>query len=170
MIDLTLNYLNRLRVSIVVVIIIVCLSIIDIYGDLIEGSSITHIIEESIMVIVFMTIIGILIRKLVLSVNSIGLLKVELANIKRLHEKQTEEMQKARSNYSEVIREQFEKWGLTKSEVETGFLLLKGLSLKEIAEVRTVKEKTARQQASNIYTKAGLAGRHEFAGWFFEDL
>ena len=122
------------------------------------------------MVIVFMTIIGILIRKLVLSVNSIGLLKVELANIKRLREKQTEEMQKARSNYSEVIREQFEKWGLTKSEVETGFLLLKGLSLKEIAEVRTVKEKTARQQASNIYTKAGLAGRHEFAGWFFEDL
>jgi len=49
-------------------------------------------------------------------------------------------------------------------------LLLKGLSFEEIASVRDTKEKTVRQQASSIYRKSGLNGRHEFAAWFFEDF
>ena len=57
---------------------------------------------------------------------------------------------------------------MTMSEKEIGFLLLKGLSLKEIASVRGTREKSARQQSSNIYAKVGVSGRHEFAGFFFE--
>jgi len=49
-------------------------------------------------------------------------------------------------------------------------LLLKGLSIKEIAALRETHEKTVRQQASAIYRKAGVAGRHAFAAWFIEDL
>ena len=48
--------------------------------------------------------------------------------------------------------------------------LLKGLSFDEIATVRDTKEKTVRQQATAIYRKSGLNGRHEFAAWFFEDF
>ena len=48
-------------------------------------------------------------------------------------------------------------------------LLLKGLSLKEIAAVRNTHEKTTRQQASAIYRKAGVTGRHAFSAWFIED-
>ena len=59
---------------------------------------------------------------------------------------------------------------LTGSEIEVGWLLLKGLSLKEIAFVRSTKEKTVRQQASSIYKKAGVSGRYAFSAWFKEDI
>ncbi|WP_370693518.1 helix-turn-helix transcriptional regulator [Pseudoalteromonas sp. 1_MG-2023] len=49
-------------------------------------------------------------------------------------------------------------------------LLLKGLSFKEISAIRHTKEKTVRQQASVIYSKANVEGRHEFAAWFLEDF
>ncbi len=48
-------------------------------------------------------------------------------------------------------------------------LLLKGLRFDEIAAVRNGKEKTARQQASAIYSKSGLNDRHAFAAQVFEE-
>lgn len=69
-----------------------------------------------------------------------------------------------------AIDTQLSKWHLTDSEKEVAFLLLKGLSLKEIAETRKTSERTARTQAVSIYAKAGLSGRSEFAAFFLEDL
>jgi len=72
--------------------------------------------------------------------------------------------------YSIYLRKQFTAWSLTNSEKEVAILLLKGLSFKEMAELRATKVKTVRQQASSIYQKAGVAGRYEFSAWFFEDM
>ena len=69
-----------------------------------------------------------------------------------------------------AIDKQLEKWNLTVSEKEVAFLLLKGLSLKEIAEVRQTTEKTARVQSMAIYAKAGISGRSELSAFFLEDL
>lgn len=44
-----------------------------------------------------------------------------------------------------AIEQQFEAWGLTPAEREVGLLLLKGLSFKELAEVRQTSERTVRQ-------------------------
>ncbi|MCZ7679332.1 MAG: hypothetical protein M5U28_11460 [Sandaracinaceae bacterium] len=49
-------------------------------------------------------------------------------------------------------------------------LLLKGLSLKEIAAARDTGERTAREQARAVYRKSGLSGRAELAAFFLEDL
>jgi len=49
-------------------------------------------------------------------------------------------------------------------------LLIKGLSIKEISELRDVKEKTVCQQATSIYVKSGYAGRHKLAAHFIEYL
>jgi DNA-binding NarL/FixJ family response regulator len=57
-----------------------------------------------------------------------------------------------------------------RSEREVGLLLLKGLSLKDIAVVRGASEATVRQQAQAIYRKADLAGRAELSAFFLEDL
>lgn len=76
----------------------------------------------------------------------------------------------ARRQYSQVIHDQFELWQLTQSEQNVAMLLLKGLSFKEISAVRETKEKTVRQQASTIYNKSGVEGRHDFAAWFLEDF
>ena len=69
-----------------------------------------------------------------------------------------------------VMHGQFERWGLSSSETEVAILLIKGLSMKEIASVRDVKEKTVRHQATSIYAKSGFSGRHELAAHFIEDL
>lgn len=71
---------------------------------------------------------------------------------------------------SRAIDLQLVKWNLTRAEKEVAFLLLKGLSLKEIAEVRKTSEKTTRVQSTSIYAKSGLAGRSELSAFFLEDL
>lgn len=71
---------------------------------------------------------------------------------------------------SQAIDQQLETWRLTPAEKEIAFLLLKGLSFKEIAAVRDASERTVRQQALAVYAKSGLAGRAELAAFFLEDL
>ena len=77
---------------------------------------------------------------------------------------------KVRRQLGGLIQTQFRDWDLTDSEQEVGLLLLKGLSFKEIAALRQTQEKTVRAQASGIYRKAGVSGRHAFAAWFIEDF
>jgi len=47
----------------------------------------------------------------------------------------------------QAIEVQFSRWNLTEAEREVALLILKGLSHKEIAEVRGTSERTAREQA-----------------------
>lgn len=68
------------------------------------------------------------------------------------------------------IKAQFNEWGLTPAEQDVALLLLKGLSMKEIATVRQVGERTTRQQATIIYEKTGLKGRAALSAYFLEDL
>lgn len=69
-----------------------------------------------------------------------------------------------------AIERQFERWQLTPAEADVALQLLKGLSLKEVAQLRSTSERTVRQQALTVYRKAGLAGRAELAAFFLEDL
>ncbi len=71
---------------------------------------------------------------------------------------------------SSYIAEQFKEWKFTQTEINISWLMLKGFSFKDIAELRDVKEKTIRQQASAIYAKAGCTNRNEFNSLFFEEL
>jgi DNA-binding NarL/FixJ family response regulator len=48
--------------------------------------------------------------------------------------------------------------------------MIKGLTFNEIAEVRSTKEKTVRQQASAIYAKSGLSGRNNLSAWLIDAL
>lgn len=69
-----------------------------------------------------------------------------------------------------AIENQFTRWQLTKAEAEVGLLLLKGLSHKEIAEVRQTSERTTREQARAVYRKSGLSSRTSLSSFFLEDL
>lgn len=69
-----------------------------------------------------------------------------------------------------AIERQFERWQLTDAERSVALLLLKGLSLEEIAAARGTSERTARQQSLAVYKKAGLGGRAELSAFFLEDL
>jgi DNA-binding CsgD family transcriptional regulator len=69
-----------------------------------------------------------------------------------------------------AIEAQFNRWNLTEAEREIALLLLKGLSLREIATLRATGEQTVRTQARSLYSKAGLSGRAALSAFFLEDL
>ena len=69
-----------------------------------------------------------------------------------------------------AIDSQLERWKLTEAEHQVALLLLKGLSLREIATLRETSERTVRQQSLAVYRKAGLTGRAELSAFFLEDL
>jgi DNA-binding CsgD family transcriptional regulator len=69
-----------------------------------------------------------------------------------------------------AIDAQFQRWGLTAAQCEVALLILKGLSYKEIGELRQTTDHTARNQALAIYRKAGLSNRSEMAAFFLEDF
>ncbi|AHZ85748.1 LuxR C-terminal-related transcriptional regulator [Bdellovibrio bacteriovorus] len=94
----------------------------------------------------------------------------ENARLKSEAQEWKQEARKYIEGLSHSIDLQLSKWSLSLAEKEVALLLLKGLSLKEIAEVRGTSEKTARAQSIAIYSKSGLAGRSELAAFFLEDL
>lgn len=67
-----------------------------------------------------------------------------------------------------VIDEEFGEWKLSSAEADIAWFMLRGLPLKEIAQVRGTSERTVRQQAQAIYRKAGLDGRSDLAGRVLE--
>jgi len=81
-----------------------------------------------------------------------------------------EEAKALQAGMGSALDQQFQRWGLTAAQREVALLVLKGLSYKEIAELRATAEHTVRNQALAIYRKAGLASRSEMAAYFLEDL
>lgn len=81
-----------------------------------------------------------------------------------------EELERKLVGATDHINAEFSNWKLTESENEIGWLLLKGLSFKEMAEARGTSERTVRQQARAIYAKSGLSSRSDVAAYFFEDF
>lgn len=160
----------RDKVIAVILLIIMVLNFFDVLTDISLGVPDWHILSESFIV----TISGIgaifLFKDIRTRTSNISRLKKELIVSDDKLKNIPEEMKNARHKYSEVIHTQFEQWALTLSEQEVAMLLLKGLSFKEISAVRNTKEKTVRQQASSIYSKSNVEGRHEFAAWFLEDF
>jgi len=129
----------------------------DIVADLAADDE--NLLHIAIELIVFIAITTVLFREF----RRLSQLKVELSE---------ERVRTARlsGELLAVMRNQFTQWGLSPSESEVALLLIKGLSMREVAQARQVKEKTVRQQATSVYAKSGYAGRHELAAHFIEDL
>jgi len=154
----------------IILLIIMCLNFIDVVTDISLGVPLDHILLESLIVIASGIGAIFLIKNMYALTSDIARLKQALLVSDDKFRNISDEMKSARHEYSAVIHSQFEQWSLTPSEQEVAMLLLKGLSFKEISGVRNTKEKTVRQQASVIYSKASVEGRHEFAAWFLEDF
>jgi DNA-binding CsgD family transcriptional regulator len=97
-------------------------------------------------------------------------LEASLLKVKKNLESANIRLQEGKREFFKTIQWQFKQWHLTPSEQQVALLILKGCSIKEIAKIRSTKEKTVRNQASAIYNKSALTGRHELSAWFFEDM
>ena len=148
--------------------IIILASGLDLFADLEHGADTAHILKESLLVVLSLLAIVWLFYEKNIQAQQIKHLKKELEQTNK--NKADEYIVEGRRQLAKIISQQFKQWQLTQSETEVGLLLIKGLSLKEIAALRNTAEKTVRQQASAIYKKSDISGRHAFAAWFIEDI
>ncbi len=142
----------------------------DLLTDLSQGASVTHLIQETGLLGIAISILIWLVMENGRKQTQLTYLLNELDEIRAMPQPDSPQLLHARLQLSEAISSQLNVWQLTQSEQEIGWLLLKGYSLKEIATLRGTAEKTIRQQASSIYQKSGVSGRHAFSAWFLEDL
>lgn len=157
-------------VMILIFLMVVIASGADLLTDMSHGATVKHLIKEAVILgfslfAVFWLLLGVHQQSL-----EIAALEKELIEAVNTQSQPNKYILEFREKLGTVVAQQFSEWRLTKSEIEVGWLLLKGLSLKEISIVRNTLEKTVRQQASSIYKKAGLTGRHTFSAWFIEDI
>lgn len=149
--------------------IVILINLYDLWLDISHNAADWHLFVEIFLIFISTITLLWLALSLRLQRRELAQLKQEI-NQKSRVVSSAPKVQAIRHQLSEVIQEQFTDWQLTVSEQEVALFLLKGLSFKEISAVRNTLEKTVRQQASTIYKKAGLSGRHEFSAWFIEDF
>ncbi|NQV83132.1 MAG: LuxR family transcriptional regulator [Rhodospirillales bacterium] len=94
----------------------------------------------------------------------------QIRRLLREHREARASIQVASGELLAVIYAKFDAWELTPSEREIALLLIKGLSVREISEIRDTRPGTVKSQSSAVYQKAGVKGRNELAAYFVEDL
>ncbi len=163
--------MNAIRFSLGIFILLFLISSVDILYDWRGmGGLNAHILVEMVMGLTSLVAFGVLLFSSWKQNKAFAAMDSNLSEVKEALDTSQHQTKKLMGEFSKIIQSQFETWKLTVSEKEVALLLLKGLSLEEVATVRETKEKTVRQQASNVYKKAGIAGRHELVAFFFEDL
>jgi DNA-binding CsgD family transcriptional regulator len=142
----------------------------DLYHDHADGVPMQHIWHELFMFA--FTIFGIIALsiKITKQRKNLSLLKLELDQEKTTNTDWKTKSLGAATLIRQLIDEQFALWHLSQSEKDVALLLIKGFSMKEIAEIRSTQEKTVRQQAMSIYKKSSLSGRQQLAAFFLEDI
>jgi DNA-binding CsgD family transcriptional regulator len=142
----------------------------DVAADYRAGTERLHLVTESIVMGLALVGLVVLWRQVRFVQRRAEQLTVDLEAALREAEHFREEAHDALRGLGEAIDRQFTRWNLSPAEREVGLLLLKGLSHKEIAEVRSTSETTIRQQALAVYRKSGLRSRAELSAFFLEDL
>ncbi|PQO23196.1 hypothetical protein C2I36_09015 [Rhodobacteraceae bacterium WD3A24] len=72
--------------------------------------------------------------------------------------------------FMDLMEERFDEWGLTPSERDVALFAVKGLSTRQIAELRSTSQGTVKAQTNAIYRKAGVSGRPQLLSLFIDDL
>ena len=149
---------------------IVVLKIVDLVADMGMILPASHVAQEWLLLTLSLAGFVYLVCDMRKRTRAIDRLKRSLSLSEDRRVLLGKELRDAKEQHGIAVRHQLEAWKLTASEQQVAMLLLKGLSLKEIAAVRETREKTVRQQASMVYAKSGLEGRHALAAWFLEDF
>ncbi len=153
------------------------LAALDVGFDLREGTTVGHVVTEGSIVAVGLAGALLMAHRLTQLLRSERAARAQVSALTdRLEATEAEaarwrgEARDLLAGLGAALDRQFERWALSPAEKEVALLLLKGLSHKEVAEVRSISEATARQQARAVYKKSGLSGRHDLAAFFLEDL
>jgi len=152
------------------VMLVLAASATEVIGEIAEGQSLVEMVDDIAIFLISLAVVVMSAIEYWHQQRALTELKARFESSRGKLAEVDAEGPRIASQYRQVMQKQFDVWKLTASEQDVVLGLLKGLSFREVAEIRETREKTVRQQAANVYRKAGVAGRHELAGWFFEDL
>lgn len=160
---------ERLIISAILV-FIATLTFIDIANDYFDGVAFWHISIETIVGLTALAGVYYLIKSRFTMQRTLEKEK-QFSNELNLEAQKWKRVSKTYlDGLSVEINKQLDKWELTEAEKRVAFLLLKGFSIKEIADLRKTSEKTVSTQVNSIYFKSGLPGRSALSAFFLEDL
>jgi len=143
---------------------------LDLAGDASTGADRAHLmVETGVMALAVMGIVALWQGRRQAEVRA-ARLGTDLEAAREEARRYRDEARDALEGLGEAIDRQFARWQLTAAEREVGLLLLKGLSHREVAELRATNEATVRQQALMVYRKSGLRNRADLSAYFLEDL
>lgn len=149
---------------------IVLLIAIDLVEDWRRGSRSPHLELEAVVLVLAAVGLWLLRGRVLRERARARELRARLSEASAAAESWRRDNEALTAGLGRAIDLQFASWKLTAAEREVALLLLKGLSLREIATLRGTSERTVRQQSLAIYRKAGLTGRAELSAFFLEDL
>lgn len=158
------------RILLITLILITAIITTDLFNDSIEGVVWWHIFAEGAAGLIALGGIFYLLKDSLKLRQDLTHAKDRETKLKQEADQWRNQSKAYLDGLSELIANQLTTWDLTPAEREVAFLLLKGMSLKDIALLRGTAEKTARVQSMSIYVKAGLSGRSELSAFFLEDL
>lgn len=167
---MVINYSDHKNMTFYLVICI--LTLIDITLDFRAGVGIRQLLIE--LIILFISLVGLnyyfdRIQNIAKKNHEEALkLKEEKQRSQFEIEMLKKEVGTFKNQFKYELDQQFKTWSLTPAESEVAVFLLKGFSLKEIAESRKSNEKTIRAQCSSIYKKSNLKGRSQLSSYFLD--
>ncbi len=150
---------------------------VDLIFDIQDGIKLSHLVHE--ILLWFIALVGAIYQFRIIEWQNKKLVgyQQEILDLNALNENLKKEQANFKKKISHIsdeflghLEEQFDQWSFSRGEKEIALLLIKGLTMKEIADIRGSNENTVRQQASQIYKKSSLKGRMELSAFFLDDL
>lgn len=95
------------------------------------------------------------------------------AYLRLLHseaDRSREALHMLRGNFDEVLRDKFEKWGLTTAERDVTLLTIRGLSIADIAAARNTAQGTIKAQSTSIFRKIGVRSKTELMSVIIDEF
>lgn len=97
-------------------------------------------------------------------------LRVYLRLIQAEAERSRETIHMLRGNFDEVLRDKFEDWGLTTAERDVTLLIIRGLSVADIAAARNTAPGTIKAQSTSIFRKIGVGSKTELMSAIIDEF
>jgi len=108
------------------------------------------------------------------SVLGLGLVVARLSwylrALRYAHSEHTETISLLRGQFGEVLEAKFTAWRLTRAERDVTMLILKGLSVADIAAARNTAPGTIKAQSTSIFRKVGVGSKSELLSLIIDEF
>ena len=134
---------------------------VDVAEHIIEGASYTtsalfHTSVELVAVIV----LG----------YSVHILRQHMLGLRQQLQYDAQTMQLLRGEFDRVIHAKFDEWKLSSAERDVTLLIIKGLSITDIAAARGTASGTVKAQSTAIFRKIGVSSKAELMSLFMDEF